>query len=225
MKTRQILPLFVLLALFFSQSLTAQANESNNLLVIDRFDHDLTQWETQSFQGETLYRVVADEDGNAVLQADSDSSASGLIKKIEFDPNDWPRLRWRWKVSSTLAKGDARTKEGDDYAARVYVVFPHWIKPLTKTINYIWANRLPQGEAVPNSYYARAMMVAVESGAEKAGVWISEERNIVEDFRRLFGEDPPSVGAIAIMSDTDNTKGKVRAWYDDLIFLPPADPQ
>ncbi len=64
------------------------------------------------------------------------------------------------------------------------------------------------------------MMVAVESGEENSGKWISEERNIVADYRRLFGEEPPMVGAIAIMTDTDNTGENARAWYDDLAFFP-----
>ncbi len=189
-------------------------------LVIDTFDNGLTGWDIQEFAGKTDYSIVHDDQGNAVLQAVSRGSASGLIKKIEFDARDYPLLRWRWKVTNVLASGDARNKKGDDYAARIYVIFPHWIKPLSRTINYIWANKLPLGEAIPNSYFSRAMMVAVESGEENSGKWISEERNIVADYRRLFGEEPPMVGAIAIMTDTDNTGENARAWYDDLAFFP-----
>lgn len=189
-------------------------------LVVDQFESDLSAWEVQAFKGETSYSLVKEESGNNVLAAHSRSSASGLVRYMEFDPQKYPILRWRWKVSGILEKGDAATKEGDDYAARIYVIFPHWIKPLSRTINYIWANRLEQGSAVPNSYFSRAMMLAVESGEEQAGQWISEERNIVEDYRRLFGEDPPKVGGIAIMTDTDNTGEEVQAWYDDLVLYP-----
>lgn len=189
-------------------------------LVIDHFDGDLSQWDVQQFHGLTDYRIVTDVDGNRVLEATSDGTASGLVKKLSFDPFEYPILSWRWKVEHTLKRGDARTKEGDDYAARVYVIFPHWIKPLTRTINYIWANRLPQGEALPNAYFSRAMMLAVQSGDEYAGQWMTEERNLLDDYRRLFGGDPPQAGAIAIMTDTDNTGESVRAWYDDLMLFP-----
>ncbi|MFO7766841.1 MAG: DUF3047 domain-containing protein [Pelovirga sp.] len=194
-------------------------------LIIDRFDDDLSAWEVQLFEGETDYRVVVEEGGGSVLQATSYGAASGLVKKIDVDPAEYPIVTWRWKVEGVLERGDARTKEGDDYAARVYVIFPHWIKPLTRSINYIWANRLPRGEAVPNAYYSRAMLLALQSGDEHAGQWITEERNIVEDYRNLFDADPPRIGAIAIMTDTDNTGESVRAWYDDLILLPAATPE
>lgn len=193
-------------------------------LVVDRFEGDLGGWDVKAFKGQTLYELVDDGSGNRVLQADSRASASGLVKYLDFRPEDFPILRWRWKVAGTVRGGDATTKQGDDYAARVYVIFPHWIKPLSRTINYIWANKLPRGEAVPNRFFSRAMMVAVESGTEKAGQWVSEERNIVSDYRRLFGEDPPAVGGVAIMSDTDNTGASAMAWYDDLVFYPAQQP-
>lgn len=187
-------------------------------MVVERFDTTLADWEVEEFSGRTEYRLVADEQGDQVLQAVSHAAASGLVKRVSFDPRELPWLTWRWKISATLPDGDARTRDGDDYAARVYVIFPHWIKPLTRSINYIWANRLPTGSAVPNSYYARAMMLAVQSGDERAGRWIHERRNLVADYRQLFGEDPPMAGAVAIMTDTDNTGGVAHAWYDDLVL-------
>jgi hypothetical protein len=151
-----------------------------------------------------------------VLRAEARAAASGLIYKIEYDPKEYPILTWRWKVENILQKGDETKKAGDDYAARVYVVFPHWFFPKTKTINYIWANRLPKGEHVPNPFVSNAVMVAVESGSENVGRWVSERRNIVEDYRRLFGRDPPRAGAIALMTDTDNTGESAVAYYDDI---------
>jgi len=185
-------------------------------LLIDDFEQGLRPgWKEKSFVGTTRYQVV-DEAGGRVLRADSEAAASGLVYDIEADPERLPILSWRWKVTGTVPGGDERHKEGDDYAARVYVIFPHWFFPKTKTINYIWANRLPKGESIPNPFTGNAMMLAVESGPELAGGWISERRNIVEDYRRLFGADPPQIGAIAIMTDTDNTGTSATAWYDDL---------
>lgn len=193
---------------------TAQA--ADKVRVIDDFEHGLAPgWSTKSFAGETSYRVV-DENGNHVLAADSRDAASGLVYRIEYQPSRWPILAWRWKVEKVLAKGDPHTRAGDDYPARVYVVFPSWFFPLTKSLNYIWANRLPQGTMIPNPFVGNAMMVAVESGAAKAGQWVEERRNIVDDYRQAFGSDPPEVGAIALMTDTDNTHSSVRAWYDDI---------
>ena len=125
-------------------------------------------------------------------------------------------MSWRWKVSAINAKGDASHKEGDDYAARIYVVFPHWFFPMTRSINYIWANKLPIDSHIPSSYTNRSMMLAVESGSENVGSWRVERRNVLEDYRHIFGEEPPLVGAIAVMTDTDNTKEHALSWYDDI---------
>ena len=176
----------------------------------------LEGWTKKIFQGETDYRIVKDAERN-VLQANSSAAASGLVFETEYDPQEYPILEWRWKIDHILAKGDSRSKSTDDYAARVYVVFPHWFFPKTKTLNYIWGNRLPKDAVQPNAYTGNAMMIAVESGSAMAGQWVSVQRNIIADYRRAFGEDPPTVGAIAIMTDTDQTGESARAWYSDIV--------
>jgi hypothetical protein len=85
-----------------------------------------------------------------------------------------------------------------------------------KAINYIWANKLAKGKSAPNAYVSNAMMVAVESGEDMAGQWLAEERDLFADYRHLFGTDPPEAGAIAIMTDTDNTGGSADAWYGEI---------
>lgn len=190
------------------------AGEADRL--IDDFGDGLRpEWQEKSFQGRTEYRVVQDETGR-VLEARSQGSASALILKQSIDLKSFPVLSWRWKIENILPRGDARTKAGDDYAARIYVVFPHWFFPKTRTINYIWANRLPVGAVIPNPFTSNAMMVAVQSGEEKVGEWVQESRDVLADYRRIFGEDPPLAGAIAIMTDTDNTGSSAVAWYDDI---------
>jgi len=201
-------------------SLAISVSAGTPPLVIDDFERGLgTEWSVKSFKGETGYQVIL-ENGNRVLQADSRGTASGLVRKIDLDPRTLPILSWRWKVAGTIPQGDERTKAGDDYAARVYVIFPHWFFPKTRTLNYIWANRLPQGAFLPNAYTGNAMMVAVRSGPKQAGQWLDERRDIVADYRKAFGEEPPRIGAIAVMTDTDDTGTRAMAWYDDLVLLP-----
>jgi Protein of unknown function (DUF3047) len=180
---------------------------------------DLSGWTPKVFRGETAY-TLAEDGGRTVLRAESQGAASGLVKEIRLDPRSAPVLRWSWKIERTLAQGDERTKAGDDYAARVYIIFPSVLFWKTRAINYIWANKLPAGESLPNAYSSNAVMVAVESGDGKAGTWVHEERNIFEDYRTLFGKDPPALGAVAIMTDTDNTGGKAVAWYGDITLGP-----
>lgn len=193
--------------------LAAAGAAAGGVRLIDDFSAGIGPgWKVKVFNGETSYTPVT-EDGVSAVMARAKGTASGLFYKIKYDPRQTPWLTWQWKVDHVLKKGDARTKKGDDYAARIYVVFPSFLFWKTKAINYIWANRLPKGAAIPNRYTANAMMVAVESGPVNTGRWITEKRNILEDYRRLFKEDPPSVGAIAIMTDTDTTGEEAVAWY------------
>ncbi len=187
-------------------------------IIIEDFEKGLSdKWQVKEFKGKTDYTVIR-EGTNSVLRAEASGTASGLIYEYHYDLRDYPILSWRWKVEGVLKKGDARTKETDDYPARVYVLFPHWLPFKTKSINYIWANRVPQGSIIPNPYYSKAVMVAVESGPEKAGKWVVEERNVYEDYKKIFKEEPPEVGAIAIMTDTDQTGEHIIAYYDDIII-------
>lgn len=172
-------------------------------------------WVEKKFKNATRYSIVA-EAGGRVLKAESSNAASGLIFNIKFDPAEYPIITWRWKIKNILSKGDAAKKSGDDYAARVYVVFPHWFPPKTKSLNYIWANRLPKGAGAPNQFFSNAAMIAVESGNENIGKWVTERRNILDDFKKAFGSDPPMAGAIAVMTDTDQTGESAVAYYDDI---------
>lgn len=197
-------------------AMSCYASGSASVVIIDNFSDGIDpNWQVKVFNGQTRYTTVTEPSGE-VLQAESYSAASALIYEKPYSLNDYPFLTWRWKVSDVIAKGDASHKDGDDYAARLYVVFPHWFFPMTRSINYIWANKLPLGTHIPSSYTSRSMMLAVESGRENIGSWQVERRNVLEDYRRIFGEEPPMVGAIAIMTDTDNTKGSALSWYDDI---------
>ena len=178
----------------------------------------LSGWSEKSFQGKTDYRIV-EEEGQQVLFSRSEAAASGLVFEADYDPQHFPILSWRWKISEIVSKGDSRSKSGDDYAARIYVIFPHWFFPKTKTLNYIWGNQLPKDSFQRNVYTSNAMMIAVESGSAKAGEWVTVRRNLLDDYRKAFGEEPSRVGAIAIMTDTDNTGESAEAWYGDIKAL------
>jgi hypothetical protein len=129
-------------------------------------------------------------------------------------------------------------KEGDDYPARIYITFEYdraklsffeRIKfkaakvlygeyPLVGAINYIWESKASEGTMVPNSYTDRVIMIVVESGETKLNTWVQEERNILEDYKKAFGENPPFISGVAIMTYTDNTKESAITYYGDVIF-------
>jgi hypothetical protein len=182
-------------------------------IIIDDFADGIKPgWTSKSFKGKTEYTWV-NEDGKTYIKATSKNAASGLIYKIEYDPQKYSYITWQWKVDNIIAAGDALQKSGDDYGARIYVVFSSFFFWNTKAINYIWANKLPKNQAVPNPYTSNDIMISVESGPANTGKWITETRNVYEDYIRFFGKKPSKVSAIAIMTDTDDTGESTSASY------------
>ena len=206
--------------LFILCSVSISISQDREIIIDDYKTGLSSKWESKGFAGETLYNVTT-EDNIRCIKSESDSSASALLYKIKYDPKEYPILSWQWKVSNVIKKGNARKKEGDDYAARVYVIFPSLLIWKSKAINYIWASSLPEGEAVSNPYTGNSKMIALQSGEKNIGKWICEERNVLEDYKKLFGEEPPKVGGIAIMSDTDNTGECATAWYGSIRLIGP----
>lgn len=179
----------------------------------------LTGWNTKEFKGQTRYQFIK-LDGSQVLKAESNDAASGLFYEQRIDLQETPVMNWRWRIENRLAKIDEQTKSGDDFAARVYVVVSggliFWD---TKAINYVWASTSAKDKTWPNPFAGdHAMMVAVRSFNDKTGIWHTERRNVRADFKRLTGKDIQYIDAVAIMTDTDNAKGKATAYYGDIYF-------
>jgi hypothetical protein len=201
-------------------------------------------WEALTFSRvprHTRYLVVREGEG-WVLRAESDAAASGLYRPLDLDPKVYRILSWRWKVENVLAKADPRRKEGDDYAARVYVAFRYepaaatlWERsrygayrllygryPPGLALNYVWESRLPVGTTLDNAYTARAKIIVTRSGTADVGRWVTERRDIYADYRRIVGGEPPRIAGVALMTDTDDTGERAVAYYDALALGPGA---
>lgn len=188
-------------------------------LVVGDFDaRGLEGWQSKSFQGETDYQLVSDN-GHQVVKAESEASASGLYREITIDLQKTPWLHWRWKIANTLTDIDETTRAGDDYPARVYVVFSGGLAFWrTRTVVYVWSSQQPQGSHWHNAFTDNARVIAVQSGSDKAGRWQSESRNVRADYEKLFGESVDEADAVAIMTDTDNSGQSATAWYGNIRF-------
>jgi hypothetical protein len=197
-------------------------------------------WQPLTFsriERHTDYSLV-EQAGAVVVKAVSDRSASGLTRAISIDPTAYPVIEWRWKVNNVLHKGDVTRKDGDDYPARIYITFAFdpdragYLERLEyeaarliygsdlpyRAISYIWGSNSPAGTLVANPYTRRAMMFVVQGGDEKVRQWVTESRNVREDYRQAFGEEPTLITGVAIMTDTDNTRESAVAWYGDIVF-------
>ena len=182
------------------------------------------------------FSLVADE-GKTVLRVDSENSAGSLGVPLTTPAGGTDvSLEWRWKVNRTLDKADMRAKEGDDFAARVYVFFDVPMESLsfvdrsklrlarliagpdvpTAALCYVWDNTHRVGYTQWSPYTNRARMIVLQSGGVNVDKWISESRDIATDFRDAFGFDAPAVTGVAVGNDTDNTGERVSTWYGDV---------
>jgi hypothetical protein len=234
----------VILAMLVMMPLTGHA-DSASVLVVGKFSSASegtglpNGWKPLTFpkiQRHTRYEVVKDGQ-TPVVRAASEAAASGLVHEVKVDLKKFPILHWRWKVINVISKGNVRTKQGDDYAARIYITFeydPDKADFSTRmkyrmgrllfgdlpiaALNYIWENSTPPGTIVASAYTDRSKMIVVESGLDRVGQWIEEQRNVYEDYKQAFGEEPPLVNGVAIMTDTDNTGEEATAFYGDIGF-------
>jgi len=194
-------------------------------------------WTLSRFKRSTAYRLI-NEQGRTVVRARAESSASGLIHPLKLDPHSYPLLHWHWKVDELIQKADNTQKHLEDSPVRLVVsfegdldklgmqdrIFFDNVRLLTgqqmpyATLMYIWENRAPLNTVIDNRHTSRIKMIVAESGRDRLGKWQEVTRNVIEDYRRAFGEEPGRITAIGIMTDTDNTGDNVHAWYGDIEF-------
>lgn len=183
-------------------------------------------------------------DGVPAVEAIAHRSMSVLVRPVTVNLDATPFLCWRWRVDASIAAADIRSKTGDDYAARIYLMYrvaDDHLGFATRTklalaravrgnqvpdaaINYVWDNRSPVGTMVPNAYTDRAMMWVLRSGDADAKRWVSERRDVRQDFKRAFGYLPISLYAIGLATDTDNTGSSATAGFADLRFVSENEP-
>ena len=195
-------------------------------------------WSLGTLPGIAPPEVTLVEDaGAAVLRVKAVSAAGSVVHRFVADAARTPLLSWRWKVDRALHKADLTRKEGDDYAARVYVTFdpPPESLPLAvrarigiakllygadlpaAALCYVWDNTHAPGTTAWNPYSDRVRMIVLRSGAAEAGAWVSESRDVAADYRAAFGEASPvpPISGVAASSDTDQTGESVTAWFGD----------
>ena len=161
----------------------------------------LTGWEDKTFKGQTQYQLQ--QEGNTqVLAATVAGGASGKFKKVNIDLNRTPYLNWRWKVDQAWQGLNEKTKAGDDYPARLYVVVERGLLGISsKTVNYVWASQQKIGSVWPNAFTSQAALIAVESGSKNTQQWRTYKRDVKADLRQAFGDNFSQIDVVALMSD------------------------
>jgi hypothetical protein len=195
------------------------------------------EWTVTELPSITPARFRLEEiDGRGVVRVDADNAAASLTRALRWDPADQPWLTWQWQVDDVVSGGDIRHKAGDDLAARLYVFFDYDLDRLSWTdrvalrmarwlhgeqvpaaaLCYVWANQAEPGARMWNAYTDRVRVVVLRNGDDPRMTWVSERRNLLDDYREAFGDPVPDVTGVAIAADTDQTGESVTAWFGDI---------
>ena len=228
-----------LILVLLAFSCPAFAGQNDHAVLFREDFKTLDDWKPYTFpypkiRKHTIYSIEKHGSGKSCLRAESDDAASAIYRVAPFNVAEYPKARWRWKVSNVYQKGDSRTKAGDDYPIRIYVMFEYDPEqagvgerllyglakarfgeyPPQASLCYVWASREEKDRILTSPYTDRVKMVLLRMGTKDVGTWQDEEVNILEDYRKAFATEPPSRARIAIMNDSDNTHESAVSWVD-----------
>jgi hypothetical protein len=209
--------------LSFFLVLSPQAEEG--VLWIGKFadgqatDHPPTGWALEKKAGTPQIKVEKTEEG-CFVNLKSHNSSFGLRKEKEFDLKDTPYLNWRWKVTALPELGDFLSKETDDQAAQVYVMFPRFPARFnTDLIGYLWEsnpkNIKKEGKC---PVWSKSRVIVLQAGSKNLNQWVQEKRNVYEDYKRLFKKEPPKVGGVALYINSQHTQAKAESSFAEIFF-------
>jgi hypothetical protein len=232
-KSRQFWGIFWVCVLLPSLLAAVSMAQEKGVLWADRFSKGVNAegipvgWILEKTPDSSSRIAIEGEKKNLFLRLLSGGDAFGLRKDMSFDIREYPYLSWRWKVGKLPRGGDIRKRETDDQAGQVYVLFPK-VHALFNTlaVGYIWDSQAPAGLYGTSTAYNRMRYVVQESGSAKLDQWISETRNVYEDYKRLFHGEPPAVGGVLLYINSQHTKSSAECFYADIFFSshPPQTP-
>ncbi len=206
---------FIVLIIFSSSSI------ANEVKVFEFTDKELSELSVRKVRGadnKTIYSVGSNDNGN-YLKAVADNAGSGLGKEIKIDLNKTPFINITWKIEQDLSGINEKTKKGHDFAARVFAVKKTGATPLSnRAINYVFSSNVKVGENWPSPYTKKSIDNVLSTTKENLNKWVTVKANVKEDLKKFHDLNVDELDGLAIMSDTDNSKLKSVAYYQNIFF-------
>jgi len=179
-------------------------------------------WTGEGFGRRADYDFTIEQAGESrVLHVKSTNEHSTIVKDITgmVRLKETPILEWTWKASTLPAGGDVRRKESTDIAAQLYVIWPRFPALLrSRIIGYIWDATTPAASIVKSKKTGTVTFIVVRSGGRDLGKWLTERRNVAQDYRELFGELPEDPTAITISIDSNDTRSSAESFMGPIVF-------
>ena len=194
---------------------------ASEIKVFNFTEKELSELEVRKVRGadnKTVYTVGSNDNGN-YLKAIADSASSGLGKEVKIDLNKTPFINITWKIEQDLSGIKEDTKKGHDFSARVFAVKKTGATPLSnRAINYVFSSNNEIGLYWPSPYTKKSIDNVLSTTKNNLNEWITVKANVKEDFKRFHDLDVNQLDGLAIMSDTDNSKKKAVAYYQNIYF-------
>ena len=213
--------MYKIYSLFFLLFFLFNTSKAENIQVFEFTNLELSKLEVRKIRGadnKTNYSVGSNENGN-FLKAIADNAGSGLGKEIKIDLNKTPFINITWKIEKDLKGVKETTKKGHDFAARVFVIKKTGATPLSnRAINYVFSSNSNVGFNSPSPYTKKSIDKVLASTKKNLNEWITVKSNVKDDFKKFHDLDVNQLDGLAIMTDTDNSKMKAIAYYQNIYF-------
>ena len=210
-----------ILKILFGTLIVIVSSNANEIKVFNFTEEELSKLDVRKVRGadnNTVYTVGSNEKGN-FLKAIADNAASGLGKEIKIDLNKTPYINITWKIEKDLPGIKENTKKGHDFAARVFAVKKTGATPLSnRAINYVFSSNNEIGFSSPSPYTKKSIDNVLASTKNNINEWVTVKANVKEDFKKFHDLNVNELDGLAIMSDTDNSKMKAIAYYQNIYF-------
>ncbi len=181
------------------------------------------EWKPQTWGGNPVYDLtVVEESPMKVLHLKSRGQSSTINKEVKVNVKETPILEWRWKAVVLPTGGDCRKKATDDQAVQLYVTFPRFPSLVrSRIIGYIWDTTAPEGTIVGSEKTSLITYVVVRSGSKDLNRWVTESRNVYEDYKRIYKEEPGKLEDVSIAIDSDDTNSSAESYMGTILFRKP----
>ncbi len=213
--------MFKIFYIFITSLIFLNSALAENMNIFKFTEQELSELDVRKVRGadnKTVYSVGSNENGN-YLKAVADNAASGLGKEIKIDLNKTPFINITWKIEKDLRGIKENTKKGHDYAARVFAIKKTGATPLSnRAINYVFSSNSEVGENRPSPYTKKSIDNVLATTKDNLNVWVTVKANVKEDFKKFHDLDVNELDGLAIMADTDNSKMKSIAYFQNIFF-------
>lgn len=191
--------------------------ESTSPTLLETLPHE---WSMKVWEGSGQVQIV-EESHHKVLRLETDHGCISLFRSLSVNLQANPMISWEWKVETLPTGAGSRQAQRDDHGAAVYLVFSSREAPDRKTtIGYIWDNALPIGTTLTRPNDPSVHYVVVRSGPDQLNTWLTEDRNVLADYLKIYGEEPSILEGISLMADSDQTKSHAASLFGSITFRP-----